>query len=134
MRAYFEYVLENIWCPLSKVCRGCEDRTHLGVGKGTPARGICAQTPAALFLKIDSVDCIIDTTGGLRQFHWANSEASRYMSSCSQAAASTVLSWATLPNSIPVASSALAVRCHCALDGGWSFGEQVGSVILPCSL
>jgi len=40
-----------------------EDRTHLGRGKGTPAGRICSTNAAALFLTIDSVDCIIDTTG-----------------------------------------------------------------------
>ena len=40
-----------------------EDRTHLGLGKGTPAGRFVRQTPGALFLTIDSVDCIIDTTG-----------------------------------------------------------------------
>ena len=42
-----------------------DDRTHLGLGKGRELRrgGFAPQTPGALFLTIDSVDCIIDMTG-----------------------------------------------------------------------
>jgi hypothetical protein len=40
-----------------------EDRTHLGLGKEHRRGGFVPQTPGALFFTIDSVDCIIATTG-----------------------------------------------------------------------
>ena len=93
-----------------------EDRTHLGLGKGTPAWRICSARAGRVLPKTISLPWLRSRTFRIRPYIYVSLNHRLLLQ----------LSCRGRPFRTRFASacSTFAVKCHCVFDDGWRFGER----------